>query len=180
MENRELDDNVSLTIDPGVTTGFVLSEFQDSRTLVAPFQLKANCFKVWTLLNKIAPRRIICEDFEIRTTTETGTILFSVQLIGVVNAYVESFGRYDPPILYMQKAAHMKKGHFGWHDKVDIGREKLKEALVYKPGEDWHHSMDAMRHFMQWYNFGAGYEFKTTRKELLMVDHDWLMENYNL
>lgn len=172
----ELNENTILTIDPGVTSGFVLTILEVGEILVAPFQMKTNCYKMQTLLEKIMPKYIVCEDFEIRTTTAVGVELQSVKLIGVVEAWVESFGVMgDLPILKMQKAAQMKNGHFGWATstkKVDIGAPKLKELGIYKPGDDWHHSMDAMRHFMQWYRFGAGSKFYNSELPFRMVQYD--------
>ena len=142
-----------LSIDPGVTTGFVLANMREGTVFLNPFQLQ-NCAvrNLWETLVRIRPDQIICEDFEFRRHLYWAE-LYPVQLIGVVNLYCE----LDTKIkLYMQKAA---QGKSFYKDK-----EKLKEAGVYLPGQNFHHSMDAMRHFMYWFMFGSGFKYNEGQK----------------
>lgn len=137
-----------LSIDPGITTGYVYVAIKDDWCYVAPLQAKHSPGDHYTLLWH-GPRvdQLISEDFEIRPNSPAGLILFSCQLIGITAAYSE----ICKVPLKMQKAGY-GKSHFA-------DAKQLKEAGVYKPGAAWEHSMDAMRHFMQWYTFGPGYKY---------------------
>lgn len=138
-----------LFVDPGITTGCVLAEIYDQEIKVSPWQDKYSCYEFWKFLNRTAIDEIVCEDFEFRR----GLIwaeLFPVQLIGVINCYAES----RMINVHLQKA-RLIHGRGAYFDSID----SVKQLGVYIPGKDYHHSMDAMRHFLQWYTFGSGYQY---------------------
>lgn len=161
-----------LAIDPGLTTGFVQAVFEEDRILLCPWQKpNTTCLWLWETLRKLNPANIICEDFEFRRNLAWAE-LFPVQLIGIVNLHVETFGHTDlAPKLSMQKASTIH-GKGAYYD----GSQKLKQLQIYKPGDAFHHSMDAMRHFAHWYFFGAGHKYYKER-HFILVDYEWLLEN---
>lgn len=166
----DLNENCILAIDPGVTTGYTLGYIEDDKILVAPFQKMASCYMHYCILQKLLPKTIIIEDFEVRQTTTVGTILFSCELIGVTRLFVESFGKQENvPRMLVQKAM-MIYGEKAFFSSI----ERLRSYDVYIPGKDWHHSMDAMRHFMHWKTFGQGYQYK--EKNVQLVTHDEILE----
>lgn len=154
-----------LVIDPGVTTGYVKGIFKNDRIELRPFQEKLNCYQLFELLDYHRPENIICEDFEFRRGLAWAE-LYPVQIIGVVNCFVQSF-EYVVPTLKMQKAATV----FGKGAYFD-DKKKLQELGIYKPqtGGDKNHMMEAMRHFAYWYHFGAGHRYWDENKKLTLVE----------
>lgn len=143
-----------LAIDPGVTSGYCFAEFRnvdhstDVEIRLRPEQYCDDVEELWDRIEKFQPRYIICEDFEYRNQARSGLILFSVQLIGVVSLY--ELKSQKQCAIYMQKAAQGKSYYTN---------TQLKNLGVFKPGESWEHSMDATRHLLHWFTFGAGYQF---------------------
>jgi hypothetical protein len=163
--DKEIKEGTFLVIDPGITTGFVYGEFEDTVIKLHPFQKKVNCYELSLWLEFLRPENIICEDFEFRRGLDW-VELFPVQLIGVVNCFVESYHGYHAPILKMQKAATV----FG-HGAYFNDKKKLQELVIYKPqtGGDKNHMMEAMRHFAYWYHFGAGHRYFDENKKLTLM-----------
>jgi hypothetical protein len=140
----------SLTIDPGVTTGYVKSRLQDGVLTVQPGQAKMTpyAFQFFLELNAKPPTILICEDFELRPGKTEEVIFYSAYIIGVTMAHAEK----KKLQLRMQKPAYGMGGYFK-------SIEKLKERGVYVGGKDYEHGMAAMRHFMQWLTFGPGFRY---------------------
>lgn len=133
------------SLDPGISSGFVKAELKPGK----PVKLhcgegKFSHGQLWAKFVTNKPYAIVCESFEFRNKQQNNVELFSRELIGVVRLYSE----LTPCKLYMQTAA-VGKGHF-----TDV---KLKELRLYIKGQK--HSRDAIRHFLQWYYFGAGFEY---------------------
>jgi hypothetical protein len=144
-----------LALDPGVTTGFVNALLPERDTIMLVCgEDRMNHKALWTFLENTKPDVIVCESFEYRSRARDNLELFSRELIGVVNLYDQSTQKVK---LVMQSAA-TGKSYFR-DDK------KLKELEVYKTGKP--HGRDAMRHFLQWLFFGAGYGHYTDQKVVL-------------
>lgn len=144
-----------LAVDPGVTTGYCFATLHGGATAdqiniqldVKPEQHLDDVDECWDRIEKFDPRYIVCEDFEFRQGKQrTGLVLYSVQLIGIVNLYG---AKAENCAVTLQKAS-TGKGYYT--NKV------LKDYGVYKPGAAWEHSMDATRHLLHWLTFGSGYQ----------------------
>lgn len=138
-----------VSLDPGLTTGYSLGIIEDSSFLVSYDQEKFSHRNLWDLLKEVDPNVVICESFEFRNKARDGLVLFSCELIGVVKLY-------NPPHLKMQTAA------FG---KAHYNDTKLKKMDLYVPGKD--HGRDALRHLLQWYTFGPGFQYNKKQKIML-------------
>lgn len=167
MQKRaSINKGTFIVIDPGITTGFVKGIFRDNIIELYPFQERLNCYQLFEMLDDYRPQDIVCEDFEFRRGLAWAE-LYPVQLIGVVNCFVESFYELMIPTLKMQKAATV----FGKGAYFD-DKKKLQELRIYKPqtGGDKNHMMEAMRHFAYWYHFGAGHRYWDENKKLTLVE----------
>lgn len=138
-----------LFVDPGITTGYVEAKITDEEIKLTLRQSKDSCYDLWRLLLIMAPNEVVCEDFEFRRGLMQAE-LFPVQLIGIINCYAE-FRKID---VRLQKA-RLIHGTGAYFDTID----SIKQQGVYIPGKDYHHSMDAMRHFLQWFTFGSGHKY---------------------
>lgn len=148
-----------LTLDPGVTTGYIISVIDGSHIYLVPGQKRWNELDLHNFLAGWNVDHIICEDFEFRQRSKDNLELFSRNLIGIVNLHVQlrgslakSYSNVNVPRLFIQKPATGEGGHFK-------GDRALKERNIWKPGEDYHHSMSALRHFMYWLHYGYGYQY---------------------
>jgi len=142
-----------VSLDPGVTTGYSLGIIEDDVFLVSCDQEKFSHWHLWNLLLEVEPDMIICESFEFRSQARDGLELYSCELIGIVKMYHQKFFK---PQLKMQTAA-TGKGHYN--------DAKLKKMDLYIPGKD--HGRDALRHMLQWYTFGAGFQYN--KKQPIML-----------
>lgn len=142
-------------IDPGGTTGITVVNKTNREVQLHCYQEKLSCrdFYLWLRDAVSATDYYICESFEYRQRARAGLDLTPAHLIGVVMAFVPENK------LYMQTAAQ-GKGHFS--------NDKLKKLGIYIPGKE--HAMDSLRHFMQWYTFGAGYRYYDLNAKLCLID----------
>lgn len=140
-------------MDPGVTTGYCFAELEnvnhstDVKLTTWPKQYVDDVDELWDRIEAFGPRYIVCEDFEYRNRSRAGLVLFSVQAIGVARLY--SLKTPQQCDITLQKAAQGK----GYYTNT-----LLKKLGVYKPGENWEHSMDATRHLLHWLTFSSGYQ----------------------
>jgi len=141
-----------IALDPGVTTGVVFAEITATRVLLIPHQRKYTPLQLFTRLKAAQPDIVICEDFEFRPNSPQGLVMTSAHMIGVVMMFCE---QYEVP-LRMQTAGY---GKAFYRSIVN-----LKKAGVYVGGANYEHSMDAMRHFMQWFTFGPGFKYHKKQK----------------
>lgn len=144
-----------IALDPGITTGYAVGVIE--LDAVEPMGVISGQFKwdesgLFQELNRSSPDRIIYETFQYRSEKMYGkkgalykVELFPRNLIGVINLYAQLNTNVK---LYTQSPA---AGKSYWGDQM------LKKALVYKVGSP--HANDAMRHLLQWYQFGPGYQF---------------------
>ena len=138
----------AIALDPGITTGIV-TLYNFDRLTVNQEKLSVN--DLYHYLEFHRPNQIICEDFEYRSW-EKSVELFSVQLIGVVNLYVQQ----NPSVELVIQNAATGKGHYK--------DQTIKDLNLWVPGKP--HGMDALRHMLQWLTFGSGYQFKDQVNEL--------------
>jgi hypothetical protein len=137
-----------IAIDPGGITGYCYARIEKGYIVYHPFQVQDDVEDLWDRLFKFKPDCTVIEDFEFRSgQRRTGLDLFPVQLIGVVNLYHNKFA--PQARLFVQKAA---TGKAYYTDQV------LKRNGLYIRG--CAHGMDASRHLLQWFTFGAGHKFQ--------------------
>lgn len=140
-----------LAIDPGVTTGYVIARVSgESPIILVCDESRMNHKEFWTFLHNVKPKEIVCESFEYRNRSRDNLELYSRELIGIANLYAQL--NFDTT-LRMQTAAE-GKGYFT--------NQKLQSLEAYKVGKD--HGRDAMRHFLQWLHFGAGFKHYANQK----------------
>jgi hypothetical protein len=143
----------AISIDPGVTSGIVFARKRNGNLQLQVTQQKLSPLKFFNYVEPKIPRNsiIICEDFEFRPNSPPGLIMTSSHMIGIVMMLAEM----RKCKLYMQKAAYAKSGFYA-------DDNALKKAGVYIPA--FPHGMDAMRHFMQWFTYGSGYQYNDSPK----------------
>lgn len=150
--------------DPGVTTGYASGVIEDGKLGVVSGQAKWNELQLYIQLKMSNPDIIVFERFEYRSQKAynvDNAELFSRNLIGVMNLFAQEREGQGNPLegYYAQMpASAIGKGGY-WTDA------KLKEAHVYKVGNV--HANDAMRHLLQWWQFGAGFKYNTNGFEPL-------------
>lgn len=142
-----------VALDPGVTTGYVQGIIERGKLKLASGQAKWCELDLYNQLCMGKPDIIVYERFEYRSTKHgkygdlSDVELFPRNLIGVINLYAQ---QNDTPV-YPQMPGYAKSF---WTD------QKLKKALVYKVANP--HANDAMRHMLQWWQFGPGFQYNTT------------------
>jgi hypothetical protein len=154
-----------IAIDPGVTTGYARGKISEGHLYYFPFQILDDVDDLWRRLVETNPRHIIIEDFEFRQGKQrTGLNLFPIQLIGVARLY--------SLIGNLQCAVHIQKASFG---KQYYSDNILKNYGFYKRGIP--HAMDASRHLLQWFTFGAGYQYNSGTKEFATRLDEWVNDS---
>ena len=152
---------IFLGIDPGVMTGYCsgrLIEVSGKQTLLLkPVQVMDDVDDLWRRLIELKPRHIIMESFEFRQKSQTGVNLFPVQLIGVARFYSLTASE--------QCAVHMQTPAYG---KAYYSDKLLKSSNLYIRGVP--HGMDALRHLLQWWTFGSGFQYNNNVELLLNND----------
>lgn len=136
-----------LAVDPGMTTGLCFAQLVDTDVTLHVWQERLTFVGLWRLIEKVGPQTIIIEDFEVRQRTPAGIDMFPAHLVGVTKLYAEFHGTE-----IIVQAAKIGKSHYN-------GEGQLRKEGVYIPGAGYQHSMDAVRHFMQWFNFRGGYKY---------------------
>jgi hypothetical protein len=137
-----------LAFDPGITTGYAVGYLDVEKGLltIGASQEKFSHDVLLQYLIDTKPNLIIYEKFEYRNRARPGLELFSRELIGIIKLYY-AYNSFSTTLVEQTPAQAM--GYFT--DK------KLKELEIYQPGKP--HAMDALRHLLQWYQFGAGYQY---------------------
>lgn len=153
-----------MSIDPGVTSGMCYAKIDqaitDSVLEFYPFEAIDDVEEMWDRIEAFKPRYIVCEDFEFRAgTRRTGLVLFSVQLIGIVNLYC---------LKAQQSAVFLQKASTGKSYYTDA---TLKKNGFYRKGAP--HGMDATRHLLHWFTFGAGYQYNNGTQEFAKMLDSW-------
>lgn len=149
-----------LSLDPGITTGYTIGIHEDNKLYLAVGQDKLTHKMLYNLLLEVYPDHTVCEDFEFRQKARDNLELFSVQLIGVVHLWSQSYLPERP--IYIQKAAE-GKGYYT--DNL------LKGQGVYKKGVP--HGMDSLRHLLHWFTYKAGFQFNNNPELIPISIEQW-------
>lgn len=138
----------AVSLDPGITTGLAIGQIMLDWGLmiIDTGQAKYNHKELYDGIVRQKPNVIICERFEFRKKSREGLILFSRELIGIANLYSQ---QYKIPLVMQQPSQAL--GGF-WTDR------QLKKDNLYRatPGG---HANDALRHLLQWFVYGQGYQY---------------------
>lgn len=133
-----------LSADPGETTGFAI---KDTGGFYSVWQVDSRSIAaIWQFLHDIQPDVILYEQFHYRPNMMKAS-LYSVQVIGVLRLYAET---YNIPIPFTPNPDEAKAF---WTD------DKIKKLALWSQGKI--HAMDALRVMMT-------YEMKT--------DIDWFQK----
>ena len=135
-----------LALDPGKTTGFAQGRIDDGLMIVSSGQLEYSPFQLYLAMKLAEPTHLVYESFEFRRHARDKLELYSCELIGIIKMFAEETECDIKP-----QTAAQGKAHF-----TDA---KLKSALIYKPNKP--HANDAVRHLLQWFQFGQGFQFNT-------------------
>ena len=153
-----------ICLDPGVTTGYAVGHIEQGQPMgVISGQEAWNELGLYNNLVSGKPDIIVYETFESGKDNPYRKVknrnydveLFSRNLIGVIELYVQQQESPNKIPCYRQSPAKGVGGHF----RLD---SILKQASVFKIGKP--HANDAMRHLLQWYTFGAGFQYDTEKK----------------
>jgi hypothetical protein len=146
-----------IALDPGITTGYSLAVRTEEVLYISCDEAKFSHRNLWDFLNEIDPYAVICESFEYRNNNHRDNLeLYSCELIGVAKLFCE-------PV--MQNAAK-GKGHYN--------DTKLKKMGLYVPGKG--HGRDAMRHLLQWFTFGSGYQYNQKGTGIILAQFVTLLD----
>lgn len=147
-----------ISLDPGRTTGYAVGVIDDGKMLVISGQAKWSEFQLYSQLKMLKSDIIVYERFEYRAERHgsygdlANVELYSRNLIGVINLYIQETSAAGKEInTYPQMPSYALGKNAFFSDK------KLKDNLVYRV--DNPHANDAMRHLLQWYQFGPGFQY---------------------
>lgn len=163
----------TISIDPGGTTGYCLAYQAKDKVYVAPAQAELDHLGIHNLMVATEPDHVICENFEYRPGHKgvPYVVLVSLEYIGVIKLYCQGSG-FDQPV-YMQMAMHVVGNKNFFND------DRLKTLNLYKRGVP--HGLDAMRHFLHWFWFKQGAQFRgdaVLDDVFQLVEEKWIRDNY--
>lgn len=156
VESSDKDLIKVIALDPGGTTGWAKGLIREGRMGVTSGQDTWNHYQIYEYLRLFKPDAIVCERFDYRKggKKQEGVELVSREYIGIVHLFVQ---RRQPPVihrcvvkLYLQMPTEALGGFWAKDSK-------LKEDGVFMVGKP--HANDAMRHLLQWFQFGPGFRF---------------------
>ena len=140
--------DILLALDPGQTTGYCLGRMVanngDRTCEIAYNEAPLQPADLLLMLQDIEPRVVIYEDFQYRNRARDKLVLFSVQLIGVIEAY-----RVLAPDCTVKKQTPAQ-GKAYYNDAA------LQRQELYQKGTV--HGRDAARHLLHYMTFGAGWQ----------------------
>lgn len=136
-----------IALDPGVTTGYAIGIIEDGKMYCLGGQERWNHVGLYRFLKDNVPDVVISERFEFRKKAREGLELFSRELIGVTNLYAQIF--MPPPHELVMQMPSVIGGFFS--------DTQLKKDNLWKEGRG--HNMDALRHLLNWYQFGSGFQY---------------------
>lgn len=150
--------NILLSLDPGVTTGYCLGRMNMDTCEVAYNEAQLQPADLLLMLQDIEPRAVVYEDFQYRNRARDKLVLFSVQLIGIVNAYAT----LNPDCHVKKQQPAQGKGHYN--------DDALRRLDLYQRGTV--HGRDACRHLLHYMTFGAGWQlFADKQPKFKMVPY---------
>lgn len=148
-----------LTLDPGVTTGYVIASLQGRRLKLEVGEAQWSLSEIHEAMREICIYRgshIVYETFEYRNASRKGLNLTPVKIIGVIELFKDW---YEPMTGFWPQTAAQGKGFYS--------DDKLKSLGVYVKGKK--HGRDATRHLLHWLNFGAGSQFVNIEEAIMEV-----------
>lgn len=171
-----------LAIDPGVTTGGTWVVFDGDKVFVAPFQAKYMPHEFGKVLRDYNIDVYICENFSYRKHLDKAE-LYSLQLIGVLNAHVNPASLLWNPKAFRHEFVYVDKPgrKVHWQEPAYalagfFTDDRLKSLNLYIPAMP--HAMDALRHFMQWWQYGRGAKYREQNQTVELIDPAWIMSAY--
>ncbi|HEY1247747.1 MAG TPA: hypothetical protein VGE97_02045 [Nitrososphaera sp.] len=157
-----------IAIDPGVMTGYCYARVTpENKVEFYPFQMMDDVDDLWNRLHEFKPRYIIIESFEFRgghQRAATGIEYFPIQLIGVARLY-ELAGPHQCG-LYLQNPAQGK----GYYSNTVLKKRGLIQHGMFTKLA---HGIDATRHLLQWFTFGAGYKYIANESDFAVRLDEW-------
>ena len=141
--------SIALALDPGRTTGAAVGELENGRMYVRWSQHRFDHIQLWQQLELLKPDYLIIEEFEYRrgTRSREGLDLYPRELLGVAELWCQM----NKKPIYRQKASE---------GKSYFSNSTLQSNRCYDRGKP--HAMDAVRHLLQWFTFGFGYQYNTS------------------
>lgn len=153
LQSPEQESLKVIAIDPGVMTGYCFATIENGKLHYRTFQVMDEVDDLWTRLDSLKPRFIVCEDFDFRgghQRAATGINYFPIQLIGVARLY--SLVADHQCACYLQKAS---TGKAYYTNPVLKAAGHLPRGMA----TNVEHGVDAMRHLFQWFTFGPGFKY---------------------
>lgn len=136
-----------LALDPGVTTGYCNGLIEDGLMVVVTGQHRWSQRDLYESIKLLDPEVIVYESFEFRRGSRDNLELYSRELIGVTELYID---QHDGVSGHVQSPSQVM---------MYFTDKKLKADGIYKPGRP--HANDAARHLLYWFTFGPGYKYNT-------------------
>lgn len=150
--------NILLSLDPGVTTGYCLGRMNAHTCEIAYNEANLQPADLLLMLQDIEPAVVVYEDFQYRNRARDKLVLFSVQLIGIIEAY----NTLAPNCTVKKQTPAQGKGYYG--------DDALRRLELYQRGTV--HGRDAARHLLHYMTFGAGWIlFGGEQPTFTMVDY---------
>jgi hypothetical protein len=144
-----------ISIDPGGTTGYCPAVVDDNELTISIREGRLSELALYDLLDHWRPEIVIAEDFEYRNPGRAGLDLTPVKLLGVISVWCQQ--NKVAPIF--QKAS-LGKAYFS--------NDKLHALKLYRRGKP--HGRDALRHLLQWWQFGAGFQYCGKKGKVVIND----------
>ena len=137
---RELQLGTTLSLDPGLTTGWAL--FQDYHLAKCGQFHGLDFVHYQEIIEQYAPAQVVCENYRVyahRAAQHVGSDVPVAQIIGAVKFLCMRWG--TPLHLQM---AYQAKGF--------VTDPRLRELGLFQEGQP--HATDAIRHAVYWFLFG--------------------------
>lgn len=134
--------DIILSLDPGITTGYCLGRMNGVACEIAYNEAELKPADLLLMLQDIEPRVVVYEDFQYRNRARDKLVLFSVQLIGIIEAY----RTLAPDCAVTKQTPAQAKGYYS--------DDALRRLDLYQKGTT--HGRDAARHLLHYMTFGPG------------------------
>lgn len=149
--------------DPGGTTGWAFAAESDDqkKVAIAVGQGSYSCLEMHVMLQQRVQHNhvthVIYEDFQYRNYARMGLDLTPVKIIGIIELCRDM---YEPNVNFYKQSAATGKAFYADY--------RLKDMGLYVEGMP--HGRDALRHLLQWMNFGAGAQYaRLSEREVFLV-----------
>lgn len=144
-----------LWFDPGETTGYAGGIIEDGKMKVYTGQKKFTVNELYMFIKDSRPDMLGYERFDYRNKSRKGLVLYSVQLIGIIEMYCET---HKSVVCYKQMPATAINQYFN--------EKSLKNEGLWK--ENKIHANEALMHLLHWFMFREGYQFNQHGYEVLL------------